>query len=125
VLTQFSVQAPNRLELHASGFRAVIIGRSRWDYRAGRWERGSFPGLNVSEVLIWYRATHPRIVGRGPAGSTELAAFALEPVPSWFRLTVAPSGRVLEEEMTAASHFMLHRYRDFNGPFSIKPPVRK
>jgi hypothetical protein len=126
VLTELGVQAPNRLELSTtSGFRAVIIGRSRWDYRGGRWEKSSFPGLNVSQVLMWYRATNPRIVGRRPGGRTELAAFSLDPVPSWFRLTVTPSGRVLEAEMTAASHFMLHRYRDFNGPFSIKPPARK
>lgn len=126
LLTRFDVQAPDRLELRtASGFRAVIIGRSRWDYQAGRWIRGTFPGITVADVLMWYRAKRPRIVGRRPGGLTELAAYGRQPVPAWFRLVVTPSGRVTEAEMTAASHFMVHRYRDFNGSVSIRPPGRK
>ena len=121
--TEFDVQAPNRLRLRtANGFRSVIIGRTRWDFRAGRWERSSFPGLTVAQMLMWYRAKHPRVVGRQANGVTELAAFGLEPVPAWFRLSVEPSGRVVEAEMIAASHFMLHRYSDFNGGFAITPP---
>lgn len=123
LMTVFDVQAPNRLRLRtANGFRSVIIGRTRWDYAGGRWERASFPGLRVAQVLMWHRAKHARVVGRQAGGVTELAAFGLEPVPAWFRLSVEPSGRVLEAEMIAASHFMLHRYSDFNGRFAITPP---
>jgi hypothetical protein len=126
VRTTFDVEAPNRLRFHtAGGFRTVIIGRNRWDYRAGRWERTPFPGLTLPDVLMWSGARHPRVVGRGPGGVTELAAFGFQPVPAWFRLDVAPSGRVLEAEMIAASHFMTHRYRDFNGGLSIEPPMQK
>lgn len=121
--TDFDVQAPNRLRLRtANGFRSVIIGRTRWDYHDGRWERGSFPGLTVAQVLMWYRAKNPRVVGRLPNGVTELAAFGLEPVTAWFRLAVEPNGRVVEAEMISPSHFMLHRYSDFNGRFTIKAP---
>ncbi len=121
--TEFDVQAPNRLRFRTAGdFRSVIIGRTRWDYVDGRWERASFPGLEVAQMLMWYQAKHPRVVGRRANGITELAAFGLQPVPAWFRLSVEPSGRVVEAEMTAASHFMLHRYSDFNGRFAIKPP---
>jgi len=123
VVTDFDVQSPNRLRLRTSGgFRSVIIGRSRWDYRGSRWERGPFPGLNVADVLMWSRAKHPRIVARS-GGLTELAAFGLQPVPAWFRLAVDPSGRVLKAEMISPSHFMLHRYSDFNGPIVIRPPT--
>jgi len=126
VKTRLEVQAPNRLRLRtSSGYRAVIIGRNRWDYAEGHWERAPFPGLDVAGVLMWSRAKHPRIVGRRSGGVTELAAFGLQPVPAWFRVAVNPSGRVLEAEMIAASHFMLHRYSDFDGDISIRPPVRR
>jgi hypothetical protein len=126
VFTKLDVQAPNRLRIRtSSGFRSVIIGRARWDNAEGHWERVPFPGLAVAGLLMWSRAKHPRIVGRRPGGVQELAAFGLQPVPSWFHLSVGPSGRVLDAEMLAASHFMVHRYSDFNGDVSITPPVGK
>ena len=72
------------------GFRSVIIGGTRWDFLDGRWERQRFPGLDVRDVLMWYDARTPRVVGRKANGDTDLAAFSLKPVPSWFRLTVEP-----------------------------------
>jgi hypothetical protein len=125
VVTEYEVQAPNRLSLSVRGtpgFRSVIIGRTRWDYHDGSWERSSFPGLNVADVLMWHRAAHARVVGHEANGVTDLAAFGLEPVPAWFRMSVEPSGRVVEAEMIAASHFMTHRYTDFNGQIQIKAP---
>ena len=125
LLTNIDVEAPDRVRLSSSnGFRSVIIGRNRWDYHDGRWERGPFPGLKLSQMLMWHEAKHARIVGRR-GRLTELAAFGLEPVPAWFDLTVEPSGRVVEAEMISPSHFMVHRYKDFNGSVSITPPGRK
>ncbi len=121
--SEFDVQAPNRLRLSTeNGFRSVIIGQTRWDYLDARWERSPFPGLKVERLLMWHQARYPRVVGRRANGVVELAAFGLQPVPAWFRLSVEPSGRVVEAEMTAASHFMLHRYSDFNARFTITPP---
>lgn len=123
VFTRLAVQAPDRLSLRTnSGFRSVIIGRKRWDYQDGRWQEGPFPGLNVRDVLMWYEARNPRIVRRLPNGDVQLTAYGLKPVPAWFRLTVEPSGRVAEAEMTAPAHFMLHRYSDFNSTPAIRPP---
>jgi hypothetical protein len=123
VFTRLAVQAPDRLSLRTnSGFRSVIIGRKRWDNQAGRWQEGPFPGLNVRDVLMWYDARNPRVVRRLPNGDVQLAAYGLKPVPAWFRLTVEPSGRVPEAEMTAPAHFMLHRYSDFNSTPAIRPP---
>jgi hypothetical protein len=123
VFTRLKVQSPDRLSLHTNnGFRSVIIGRKRWDFLDGRWQSGPFPGLAVREVLMWYDAQHPRIVRRLPNGDVVLAAYGLKPVPAWFRLTVEPSGRVTEAEMTAPSHFMLHRYSDFDHGGAIEPP---
>ena len=123
VFTRLAVQAPDRLSLRTnSGFRSVIIGRKRWDYQDGRWQEGPFPGLNVREVLMWYDARNPRVVRRLPNGDVQLTAYGLKPVPAWFRLTVEPSGRVAEAEMTAPAHFMLHRYSDFDNTPAIRPP---
>lgn len=123
VFTRLNVQAPDRLSLRTnSGYRSVIIGRTRWDYLDGRWQRGPFPGLAVREVLMWYAARNPRILRRLPNGDVEVTAYGLKPVPAWFRLTVEPSGRVVEAEMTAPSHFMLHRYSAFDHGAAIKPP---
>jgi hypothetical protein len=119
VVTKLEVQAPDRMRLRTSnGYRSVIIGKTRWDYD-GRWQRGPFPGLNVGDIVMWHSAKHPRELHGGP--TTELAAFALEPVPSWFRIKVR-SGRVVEAQMLAPSHFMTHHYSGFNAPIRIEPP---
>lgn len=123
ILTGLDVQAPDRLRFRTNnGFRSVIIGGTRWDFLDGRWQRQRFPGLDVREVLMWYQARTPRVVKREPDGAAELAAFSLKPVPSWFRLTVEPSGRVSQARMTAPSHFMLHRYSEFDRAPQITPP---
>jgi hypothetical protein len=122
VRTRVDVQAPDRLQLRTRGFRSVIIGNTRWDNRGGRWEQSAFPGLDVRDLLMWHQAKNPRVVRQLTDGGKELTAFGLQPVPAWFRIEVAPSGRVTEAEMTAASHFMLHRYADFNEGVTIKAP---
>lgn len=123
VSTELDVQAPNRLRFRTdNGSRSVIIGRTRWDFLGGRWQRQSFPGLDVQDVLVWYDARGPRVVRRDADGSAELAAFSLKPVPAWLSLTVEPSGRVSQARMTAPSHFMFHRYSKFDSAPSVEPP---
>jgi hypothetical protein len=124
VNSTIDVQAPDRMRLRTRGFSSVIIGQNRWDRRAGTpWEPSPFPGLDVKELLMWHQAKNPRTVRRLANGESELVAFGLKPVPAWFRLNVEPSGRVTEAEMTAASHFMLHRYTDFDEGVTVEPPV--
>ena len=122
VISRLDVQAPDRLQLRTRGFRSVIIGNTRWDRRGGRWEQSSFPGLDVRDLLMWHDAKNPRVVRQLDDGGQELTAFGRKPVPAWFRLEVAPSGRVTEAEMTAVSHFMLHRYTDFDQGVTIQAP---
>jgi hypothetical protein len=123
ILTRLDVQAPNRLRLRTNtGYRSVIIGDTRWDFIDRRWRRASFPGLDVRDALMWYDARTPRVLHRDANGNTELTAFSLEPVPSWFTLTVEPSGRVSRAQMTSPSHFMLHRYSEFDRGARITPP---
>ena len=122
VISRNDVEAPDRLQLRTRGFRSVIIGKTRWDRRGGRWEQSSFPGLDVREVLMWHEAMNPRVLRQLDGGGQELTAFGRKPVPAWFRLEVEPSGRVTEAEMTAVSHFMLHRYTDFDQGVTIQAP---
>ena len=117
------VQAPDRMRLRTRGFSSVIIGQSRWDRGRGtQWERSPFPGLDVKDLLMWHQAKNPRVIRLSANGDAELVAFGLKPVPAWFRLHVEPSGRVTEAEMTAASHFMFHRYMDFDEGEPVEPP---
>jgi hypothetical protein len=111
------------MRLQTKSFSSVIIGKTRWDRPAGaKWERSPFPGLDVRDLLMWHQAKSPRIVSLSGNGEAELVAFGFQPVPAWFRLDVEPSGRVTEAEMTAASHFMLHRYSDFDEGAAVAPP---
>lgn len=126
VTTSFEARAPDRLRFRTgTGFRSVIVGRSRWDYRGGKWERSPFTGLRTSSFM-WDGARNARVLGEARVGGRRarvLSVFDLDPVPAWFRLHVDPGGRVLEAEMLSPSHFMQHRYSDFNRPFSIEPPA--
>jgi hypothetical protein len=117
----FEVQAPDRMRFRtADGFRTIVVGDARWDYRGGRWERMPFPGLEMPNYM-WDGAGNARILGRA-GGRQVLSVFDREPVPAWFRLTVDGRNRVLDAEMLSPSHFMRQRFRDFNAPLTIRPP---
>ena len=122
----FEVRAPNRLAFRTTdGFRSIIIGRNRWDFRNGRWERSPFPGLRVP-TYMWDGARNPRLLGttrfRGRPVQI-LSVYDHDPVPAWFRLLVDAQGRVLDAHMIAPSHFMRQQFSAFNGPIVIRPPA--
>jgi hypothetical protein len=122
ITTDFAARAPDRLRLQtSSGSRTVIIGKARWDRTGARWERSPFPGLST-RTFMWDGASNARVVGSAAGGARVLAAFDSQPVPAWFRLTVAPDGRVREAEMIAPSHFMVQGFSRFNDPIRIEPP---
>jgi hypothetical protein len=121
----FDVQAPNRMAFRTDdGFRSIIIGRNRWDFRNGRWERSASPGLRLP-AYMWDGARNARLLGqtrfRGRPVEI-LSVYDREPVPAWFRLLVDPEGRVLDARMIAPSHFMRQQFSAFNGPIVIRPP---
>jgi hypothetical protein len=126
VRSTFDVRAPNRLAFRtADGFRSIIIGRNRWDFRNGRWERSEFPGLRVP-TYMWAGARNARLVGKTRFRGRPVQILSLydrAPIPAWFRLLVDQQGRVLEARMIAPSHFMRQQFRDFNGPIVIRPPT--
>ena len=78
ITTAYEVQAPDRLSLRLhGGFRSVIIGRTRWDYHDGSWERGPFPGLTLSRCSCGTGRARPHRRPCEREGVTELAAFGL------------------------------------------------
>lgn len=122
---RYDVRAPNRLAFRtADGFRSIIIGKNRWDFRNGRWERSAFPGLRVP-TYMWDGARNPRLLGttrlRGRPVQI-LSVYDHDPISAWFRLAVDAQGRVLAARMIAPSHFMDQQFSDFNGPIVIRPP---
>jgi len=120
------VRAPNRLAFRTGdGFRSIIIGRNRWDFRNGRWARSAFPGLRVP-TYMWDGARNARLLGstRYQGGLIQiLSVYDDQPIPAWFRLVVDQQDRVLDARMIAPSHFMRHQFSDFNGPIVIRPPT--
>jgi hypothetical protein len=126
VRSTFDVRAPDRLAFRTGdGFRSIIIGRNRWDFRNGRWERSAFPGLHVP-TYMWDGARNARLLGQTRLRGRPvqiLSVYDREPVPAWFRLLVDPQGRVLDARMIAPSHFMHQQFSDFNGPIVIRPPT--
>jgi hypothetical protein len=121
----FEVRAPNRMRFRsAGGFRSIIIGRTRWDFHDGRWERSPFPGLRAPNYM-WDGAGNARVLGRATHRGRSVAVLSVydrRPVPAWFRLLVDAEDRVVDAEMLAPSHFMRQRFSSFNAPISIEPP---
>jgi copper transport protein len=123
--TTFHVVAPDRLAYTiAGGPQAVIVGGRRWDRASphGRWTRSAQSPLREPQPF-W---------GDGPIrdahvlaerGAVLVVSFFAPAIPAWFtvdldRRTFRTSGL----EMTAAAHFMHHRYSGFDAPASVEPP---
>jgi hypothetical protein len=119
----WEVQAPDRMRFRTSdGFRAVVVGRSRWDFRGGRWQRSAYPRLDLPSYM-WDGAAGARVLPGAGGNSAILAVFDREPVPAWFKLTIDDQNHVVDAEMLAPSHFMRQRFYDFNVPLTIEPPA--
>jgi copper transport protein len=129
ISTTWQIVAPDRLTYVTSdGARAVVIGARRWDRNAdGPWQaspqtRLSLPGAQWSPR--WLDATAfgtATVAGK----RARLVTFFDPSLPAWFEVALDPRTDVpLELEMTAAAHFMHHRYTDFNRPMTIRPPRR-
>ena len=123
ITTTYRVQAPNRLAYRiVDGPQAVIIGGTRWDrLPGGRWERSELEPLTEPEPF-WGSdpMRNARLLSRG---RVLITSFYDPSLPAWFELTIDPrSDRLLALKMTAAAHFMRHRYSGFDRPLRIVPP---
>jgi len=125
VRTEYRLEAPDRIGFETSGGqRTIIVGKRRWDREGGRWVESPFPGSQVP-TYVWDGAKQPRLLGSTTLRGTPVQILALyDPNlgPAWFRLLVAPNGRVLEARMLAPAHFMTQRFRGFDEPVRLEAP---
>ncbi len=124
VVADFTLERPNRLEYRIRGGAAgIIIGPRRWDrVRGGRWMPSPQEPTPQPEP-IWAAGHFTNAFLLETTPSTYVVAFMKPIGPVWF--TIRLDRRTLlprELRMTAASHFMTHRYTQFNAPARIRAP---
>jgi hypothetical protein len=129
LLTTWELQAPDEVEYRIrGGASAIVLGERRWDRdRAGApWRRSQqLPALRVPQPAWGARATNAYVLreGRVDGRPVWVVSFANPNTPAWFTAWVDRSTyRPLRLRMTAAAHFMTHRYLEFNVPLKIRPP---
>jgi hypothetical protein len=124
IFTTWKLKAPNRLEYEIrGGAGGIVIGGTRWDRRApgAPWVRSTTRVLPQPFVPWGSRVANARVLHRTARRIT--VSWVDPEVPSWFtatfdRRTALPVGL----RMTAAAHFMRHRYLAFDRKVRIEPP---
>jgi copper transport protein len=124
VVADFTLERPNRLEYRIQdGASGIIIGARRWDRSGkGRWVPSPQEPTPQPEPIWAGHFTNAFLLDQTP--STYTVAFMKPLGPVWFtmrldRKTLLPR----DLRMTAAAHFMNHRYTSFNAPPRIKAPA--
>jgi len=128
VYTTYEMVAPHRLSFQVHGGEdAIVIGTSRWDRQPGQgWERSSTPALSPLAPYWTEPVEDPRLLGHALVRGhrCDVVSFADPQVPAYFTIWVDErTHRTLQLTMTAAAHFMFHRYGPFNAPIAIRPPT--
>lgn len=124
VVAEFTLERPNRLEYRIrGGASGIIIGPRRWDReRGGKWVLSPQQPSSQPEPIWAGGVTNAYVLSTTP--TTYVVSF-LKPIgPAWFTL-VLDRRTLLPRHltMTAAAHFMTHRYSGFNAPARIRRPV--
>jgi copper resistance protein D len=127
LVTTWKLVAPDRVEYTIrGGAGGIVIGRTRWDRPAPGepWKRSATTISLPQPTPPWgFRIADAHVLA-GSRASITLSW--LDPdVPAWFtarfdRSTALPKTL----RMTAAAHFMRHRYLIYNGDVRIEPPAR-
>ncbi|HLM36502.1 MAG TPA: hypothetical protein VK287_01805 [Gaiellaceae bacterium] len=129
LLTTWRLKAPNAVTYAIrGGAAAVIIGQRRWDRdRPGApWRRSEqIPALRVPQPSWGDVAVNAHVLGTARLGARPVwvVSFANPTTPAWFTAWIERrTYRTLRLRMTAAAHFMRHRYVEFDRPLAIRPP---
>jgi hypothetical protein len=129
LLTTWSLQAPDEVEYRIrGGADAVVLGTRRWDRdRPGApWRRSQqLPALRVPQPAWGSTATNAYLLRDGSVAGKPVwvVSFANPTTPAWFTAWIdRATYRPLRLHMTAAAHFMTHRYLAFDRPLTITPP---
>jgi len=125
VVAEFTLERPNRLEYRIrGGADGIIIGPRRWDRRrGGKWVPSPQDVTPQPEPIWAGHSTNAYLLESTP--TTYVVSFFKPIGPVWFTLrldrkTLLPRSL----RMTAAAHFMTHRYTTFNEPRKIRAPSR-
>jgi hypothetical protein len=129
LLTTWRLKSPNEVTYDIrGGASAVIIGRTRWDRDkpGAPWRRSQqIPALDVPQPAWGDVATNAHVLGTGRVAGRPvwIVSFVNPTTPAWFTASIdRRTYRTLRLRMTAAAHFMRHRYLEFDRPFAIRPP---
>ncbi len=124
VVSNFTLERPDRLMYRIrGGADGIIIGTRRWDRTNGGQWLPSPQDLTPEPEPIW--AGHFTNAYLLKATSKTYLVSFMKPIgPAWF--TVELDRRTLRPRslrMTAAAHFMTHRYTSFNASRRITAPI--
>jgi hypothetical protein len=129
LVTTWRMQAPDRVAYRIdNGASAVVIGTRRWDRQSpgAAWRKSEQePKLSVPAPAWGDRAVNAHVLGTATVDGRPVwvVSFVNPTVPAWFTAWIDRSSyRTLRLRMTAASHFMFHRYVEFNKPVGIAAP---
>jgi hypothetical protein len=130
LLTTWRMQAPDRVAYRIKGgASAVVVGNRRWDRpnNHAAWSRSpQVPKLTVPQPTWGNLTVNAHVLGTARVGGHPVwvVSFVNPSVPAWFTAWIdQKSYRTLRLRMTAASHFMFHRYVEFNKPLRVSPPA--
>ena len=124
VTTDFTVQAPDRVEFAVrGGAQARIIGTTRYDRQPGHdWVRSQAPRTRVPDAF-WAPGAEAVYIAGGDKAETQLT-LVLPGAPTFFRLWVDRSTeQVVRLRMITAAHFMREREYDQNRAPPVEPPA--
>lgn len=128
LVTTWKLGAPDKVayQIHG-GAAAVIIGTRRWDQAkpGAKWVESQSTALQVPAPTWGSDVIDPNVLGSSTVNGRAvwMVSFATPSVPAWFRAWIDKrTYRTLQLRMTAAAHFMFHRYTQFNGRLKIAPP---
>ena len=123
VVADFTLERPDRLMYTIrGGADGIVMGRRRWDrVQGGTWVPSQQDRTPQPEPIWSGHFTNAYVLKATPA--TYVVSFVKPVGPAWFTIVLDRSTLLPRTlRMTAAAHFMTHRYTRFNGPRRIKPP---
>jgi hypothetical protein len=124
--TRWQLVSPDKLryDIRGSG-SGIVIGRRRWDRLTpnASWTRSQTVVL-PQPIAPWGKNwRNVRVLKVTP--KTVTATWLDPTVPAWFTATFdRATSRPDALHMTAAAHFMRHRYVAFDTPITIAPPPK-
>jgi hypothetical protein len=129
IVTTWRMKAPDEVQYGIrGGASAVVLGERRWDrdHPGEAWRRSQqLPPLRVPQPAWGSVATNVHVLSEASVGGRRVwvVSFANPTVPAWFTAWIdRETYRTVRLRMTAAGHFMLHRYLEFDRPLRIRPP---